>query len=50
MCAKKPATKKNSVMRNMCAANDTTLIVVLGDVSTMAHRPGIIPGRNENPP
>ena len=48
--AKKPATKKNSVMRKMCVANDITLIVVLGELSTMAHRPGGIPGMNENPP
>ncbi len=36
-------------MRNMCAANDITLIVVLGELSTMNHRPGIIPGMNEKP-
>ena len=47
--AKKPAIRKNSDIRKMWAVNSSTLTVVLGEVSTMAQRPGIIPGMNEKP-
>ena len=49
MRAKNPAMKKNSDMRKMCDVKSTTLIVVLGEVSTIAQMPGIIPGMNEKP-
>ena len=47
--AKNPAMKKNSDIRKMCDVKIRTLMAVLGDVSTIAQMPGIMPGRNEKP-
>ena len=49
MRAKKPATKKNSDMRKMCALNSSTLMATLGELSFIAQMPGIMPGMNEKP-
>ena len=48
MCAKKPAIMKNSDMRKMCETKDSRPIAVLGELSTIAHSPGGIPGTNDS--